>query len=87
MRIDQNDALRLALGPAGARFGTSCQHEVVHQLQQLAHEVFAYGFIDAMRPTLLVGVAVLGLAAISCLGIKRRARQPQPESARKVAAA
>ncbi len=33
MGIDENDALRIAVGPAGVRFGTSCQHEVVHQLQ------------------------------------------------------
>ena len=42
--------------------------------QRIAHEVFAYGFIDAMHPTLAVGVAVLFLGALSCLGIKRRAR-------------
>jgi len=71
----------------GAQLPAGLPAQLVHQLQQISHDVFAYGFIDAMRPTLLVGVAVLGLAAVSCLGIKRRQRQPQAESARKVAAA
>ncbi len=48
--------------------------EVAQQVQRIAQEVFANGFIDAMHPTLAVGVAVLFLGALSCLGIKRRAR-------------
>ena len=48
--------------------------QVAQQVQRIAHEVFAYGFIDAMHPTLAVGVAVLFLGALSCLAIKRRAR-------------
>ncbi|MEP7105285.1 MAG: DHA2 family efflux MFS transporter permease subunit [Chloroflexota bacterium] len=48
--------------------------DVAQQVQRIAHEVFAYGFLDAMHPTLAVGVVVLFLGAISCLGIKRRAR-------------
>jgi EmrB/QacA subfamily drug resistance transporter len=45
---------------------------VLQQLQQLSHDVFAYGFIDAMRPSLLVGVAVLLMGSISCLAAQRR---------------
>jgi EmrB/QacA subfamily drug resistance transporter len=59
--------------------------QVLQQLQQLSHDVFAYGFIDAMRPSLLVGVAVLLLGSISCLAAQRRpgsgARQPDEDAA------
>jgi EmrB/QacA subfamily drug resistance transporter len=48
--------------------------QLAAQVSRLAHEVFAYAFIDAMRPSLLVSVAVLLLGAVSCIGIKRRAR-------------
>ncbi|TMF85049.1 MAG: DHA2 family efflux MFS transporter permease subunit [Chloroflexi bacterium] len=65
----------------GANLPSGLPPQVAHQLQQISHDVFAYGFIDAMRPTLLVGVLVLGLAALSCLGIKRRRREPQPATA------
>jgi EmrB/QacA subfamily drug resistance transporter len=48
--------------------------QVQHQMAQIAHDVFAYGFIDAMRPTLAVPILALGLAAVSCLAIKGRGR-------------
>jgi MFS family permease len=48
--------------------------QLAAQIAQLAHDVFAHAFIDAMRPTLLVPVAVLAVGAVSCLAIKRRQR-------------
>lgn len=48
--------------------------QVAGQIARVAHDVFAYAFIDAMRPTLLVPVAVLAVGALSCLAIKRRKR-------------
>jgi EmrB/QacA subfamily drug resistance transporter len=48
--------------------------QVQHQIAQIAHDVFAYGFIDAMRPTLAVPILALALGAVSCLAIKGRAR-------------
>ncbi|MGI8562463.1 MAG: DHA2 family efflux MFS transporter permease subunit [Candidatus Dormibacter sp.] len=48
--------------------------EVAQQIAKVAHDVFAYGFIDAMRPTLVVPIVMLAVASISCLAIKRRVR-------------
>ncbi|HSR25380.1 MAG TPA: DHA2 family efflux MFS transporter permease subunit [Candidatus Eisenbacteria bacterium] len=48
--------------------------QVAEQLSRIAHDVFAYAFIDAMRPTLLVPVAALAVGALSCLAVKRRRR-------------
>ena len=48
--------------------------QVAAQIAQISHYVFAYGFIGAMRPTLLVPIGVLALGSISCLAIKRRKR-------------
>ncbi|GAC1655741.1 MAG: DHA2 family efflux MFS transporter permease subunit [Candidatus Dormibacteraceae bacterium] len=36
------------------------------------HDVFANAFVLAMRPTLAISVALLLIAAISCIGIERR---------------
>jgi MFS family permease len=58
--------------------------QVAAQISRVAHEVFAYGFIDAMRPTLAVPVAVLVLGALSCLAIKRR-RPPREQMAEEAA--
>ena len=48
--------------------------QVAAQIAEISHDVFAYGFIGAMRPTLLVPIGVLALGSISCLAIKRRKR-------------
>jgi hypothetical protein len=60
--------------------------QVAQQIAHIAHEVFAYAFIDAMRPTLAVPILALALGAVSCLAIKRRSRAEEaparsPESA------
>jgi EmrB/QacA subfamily drug resistance transporter len=49
--------------------------EIAAQIAALAHDVFAHAFVDAMRPTLLVPVAVLLVGALSCVAIKRRRPQ------------
>jgi EmrB/QacA subfamily drug resistance transporter len=51
--------------PAGVPAGT------VRQIQDAGTAVFTNGFIDAMRPTLLVGVVVMFLGAVSCLFVKK----------------
>jgi EmrB/QacA subfamily drug resistance transporter len=48
--------------------------QAAHQVAQIAHDVFLYGFIYAMRPTLAVPILALALGAISCLGLRRRQR-------------
>jgi EmrB/QacA subfamily drug resistance transporter len=55
--------------------------QAAQQVAAVAHDVFAYGFIAAMRPTLAVPIAALVLAALSCLAIRRRQRA-QREPAR-----
>jgi hypothetical protein len=62
--------------------------EVAAQISRIAHDVFAYAYIDAMRPTLLVPVCVLALGALSCLAIKRRRPvEAAPEKAKAPASA
>jgi EmrB/QacA subfamily drug resistance transporter len=43
---------------------------VAHTLQQIAASVFANAFVDAMRPTLLLPIAVLLVAALLCLFVR-----------------
>jgi EmrB/QacA subfamily drug resistance transporter len=49
--------------------------QVEHQIAQIAHEVFAYAFIDAMRPTLAVPILALALGAVSCLAVRSGRRE------------
>ena len=55
--------------------------QVAAEIARISHDVFAYGFIDAMRPTLAVPIAVLALGSLSCLAIKRRKRAEQAPAA------
>jgi hypothetical protein len=41
----------------------------------LQTEIFTHGFVQAMRPTMLVPIAFIFLGAASCLFIQRRQRQ------------
>jgi EmrB/QacA subfamily drug resistance transporter len=41
------------------------------QIQDAGTAVFRHGFIDAVHPTLLVGVIVMALGAVSCLFVKK----------------
>ncbi|HEU5326764.1 MAG TPA: DHA2 family efflux MFS transporter permease subunit [Thermomicrobiales bacterium] len=45
---------------------------VTQQLQQLAHDVFTHAFVTAMRPTLVLPIVVVLLAALTCFAIQRR---------------
>ncbi len=42
------------------------------QIQQVGHDVFASAFVDAMRPTLFIGMAVVLTAAAATLFSRAR---------------
>jgi EmrB/QacA subfamily drug resistance transporter len=56
--------------------------QVVVQLQHIAHDVFANAFVAAMRPTLVLPIAVVVAAALSCFAVRNRPAA-MPEDARR----
>ena len=50
--------------------------QLSRQLALLVHDVFVSGYVAAMRPAVMVAVAVLALASVSCLGVVGRRRVP-----------
>jgi len=46
--------------------------ELVAQVERYFHDVFVYGFLDAMRPSLAVPVIMVLIGALSCLAIQSR---------------
>jgi EmrB/QacA subfamily drug resistance transporter len=73
--------LEVGRGQTGAAGGTfqpppnvpaSVAHQIQAQIAAYFHDVFVNAYLVAMRPTLLVSVVVVLLAAISCIGIQRR---------------
>jgi EmrB/QacA subfamily drug resistance transporter len=51
---------------------------LVGEIHKLASEVFSAGYVTAMHVTMIAPIALLVVASLSCLGIKRRTRPAQP---------
>ncbi len=63
----------------GVQLPAGLPPQLSYQLMALVHDVFVNSFVAAMRPTVMVAVAVLVLAAASCLMVKgRRATADEP---------
>ncbi|RFU38249.1 DHA2 family efflux MFS transporter permease subunit [Actinomadura logoneensis] len=72
----------------GQKLPPGTPQNVAHQIQALSGQVFGHGFVHAMRPTMLLPVAVIMVGAFACLGVKgyrgagkSDALRPQPEPA------
>lgn len=69
----------LAVGPGESGLSAlppGIPPQYADQVARVAHDVFVNGFIAAMRPTLVVPIAVLLLGALSCLAIIPLRREP-----------
>src|ERR1700730_18447584 len=84
-----SNGFEIGTGQNGAKLPAGLPPTVAHQLTALAHDVFVTGYIDALKQTLVVPIAVLALTAFSALLIKRRQRPvvAQDESPSKEVAA
>jgi EmrB/QacA subfamily drug resistance transporter len=73
-----------AVGPGQAtsfhpQHGTPAQ--LASHLAQIYHASFTHGFVDAMRTTIALPIAVLAVAALSCLAIKSGPPRPPQANA------
>jgi EmrB/QacA subfamily drug resistance transporter len=55
--------------------------QIVQQLERLAHAVFTQSFVDAMRPSMALGIVVILVAAVGVLGVRARATKAEPQAA------
>ncbi len=76
---------------AGQNGGVASQAGLpAHQAAEVArigHDVFTFGFVDAMRTTMIMPVVLLAVGAVSCLAISRHQRAAEPGRAAEVPAA
>ena len=47
------------------------------ELLRIGHDVFTFGYVNAMRSTMLLPVILLGVGAVSCLMLKEAQRPPE----------
>ena len=79
-----NSALQVGRGQSGVSLPSNLPPAVRSRVLQIGHDVFAQAFINAMRPSLAIAIAVLLFGALltSGLEIRRRASsQRLPEAA------
>src|ERR1700716_2818531 len=51
--------------------------QIAQQLERLAHAVFTQAFVDAMRPSMALAVAVVLVAAVGVIGVRNRAERAE----------
>jgi EmrB/QacA subfamily drug resistance transporter len=79
----------IGAGETGAKLPSNIPPAAAQQIGAIAHEVFVYAYIDAMKATFVVPVVFLVFTALTTLLIKRRARTSavaQPEEELRAAA-
>ena len=58
---------------------------LVAEIARIAHEVFTFAYVTAMRQTMILPVVLLGIGALSCLALKngKPTREAAPQEAEK----
>jgi EmrB/QacA subfamily drug resistance transporter len=69
-----SNGFEIGTGQSGATLPAGLPPSVAHQIAVVAHDVFVTGYIDAMKPTLVLPIAVLFFTALTTLLIKRTRR-------------
>jgi EmrB/QacA subfamily drug resistance transporter len=86
--IDSSAKSGIQVGAGQSGGSTHLAHglpaQVVAEITRIAHDVFTFAFVTAMRQTLVMPIILLAVGALSCLAIKepkRTAAAPAPEPA------
>ncbi len=64
----------------GVKLPPGLPAQLVAEVTRIGHAIFTFGYVDAMRSTMLLPVVLLAVGALSCLAIKasRPSQQPAP---------
>jgi MFS family permease len=81
--------LEVGAGQSGAaqNLPKNLPANVADQIATVAKEVFARGYVTAMKPTMALPIAVVLVAAASCFAMKRYRRSGDPQTSEPVEAA
>ena len=75
-----SNGFEIGTGQNGATLPSGLPPAVAQQIAALAHDVFVSAFIDAMKATLIVPIALLFLTAVTTVLIKRRKQPPAQQT-------
>ena len=77
--------IQVGAGQSGGstHLGHGLPAQIVAEITRIAHDVFTFAFVTAMRQTMLMPIILLAVGALSCLAIKeprRTATTPTEEA-------
>src|SRR6516162_941334 len=74
------NGIQVGAGQSGgsAHLAHGIPAQVVAEIARIAHDVFTFAFVTAMRQTMLMPIILLAIGALSCLAIKEPKRAPTP---------
>lgn len=75
--------IQVGAGQSGGstHLGPGLPAQVAAEITRIGHDVFTFGYVTAMRQTMLLPIILLGVGALSCLMIKQGKRAPEPAEA------
>jgi hypothetical protein len=79
------NGIQVGAGQSGGstQLGPGLPAQITAEIARIAHDVFTFAYVTAMRETMLLPVILLGVGALSCLAIREGKRAPQPAEAAK----
>jgi EmrB/QacA subfamily drug resistance transporter len=79
-----SSGVQVGAGQNGGMSGQSgLPAHLAAEVARIGQDVFTFGYVDAMRSTMLLPVILLGVGAVSCLLLRehmRRPAEPQPQA-------
>jgi EmrB/QacA subfamily drug resistance transporter len=74
------NGIQVGAGQSGGRthLAPGLPAQIVAEIARIAHEVFTFAYVTAMRQTMILPVVLLGVGALSCLALKEGKRVPAP---------
>jgi hypothetical protein len=61
--------------------------QIVAEIARIAHDVFTFAYVTAMRQTMILPIVLLGIGALSCLALREGKRTPAGPPAEEAAKA
>jgi EmrB/QacA subfamily drug resistance transporter len=81
MDSSAKNGIQVGAGQSGGttHLGRGLPQQVVAEIARIAHDVFTFAFVTAMRQTMILPVVLLAVGALSCLAIREGKRAPERE--------
>jgi EmrB/QacA subfamily drug resistance transporter len=73
------NGIQLGAGQSGAgtHLGPGLPAQIAAEIARIAHDVFTFAYVTAMRQTMVLTIVLLGVGALSCLAIRQDKPAPR----------